>query len=91
MGKCGSSAVLTTVRQRQARQCGSRVVGDQDVEPGCAAIGVLVDGGVTARAGGWLPGRGTNDPILFEGSLQGGVRATIISDLFDATGEDLDR
>ncbi len=68
-----------------------RVLGDQDVEPGFAAIGVLVDVGVTARAGGWLPGRGTNDPILFEGSLQGGVRATIISDLFDATGEDLDR
>lgn len=68
-----------------------RVLGDQDVEPGFAAIGVLVDVGVTARAGGWLPARGTQDPILFEGSLQGGVRATIISDLFDATGEDLDR
>lgn len=68
-----------------------RVFGDQDVERGFAPVGVMLDLGVGGRAGAWFPPRDTPDPILFEGGMHGAARLTIISDLFDATGGEIER
>ncbi len=66
-----------------------RVFGDQDVEPGFAPVGLLLDVGATVRGGLWLPPRETGGETLPEQSIQLAVRLTVISDVLDSTGGEI--
>jgi hypothetical protein len=66
-----------------------RVCGDQDIEPGFAPVALLVDVGTTFRYGLWFPPAGTD--VLLERSGQLAARLTIVSDLLDASGADIQR
>jgi hypothetical protein len=76
-----------------AGQVGSllfRVFGDQDVAAGFAPIGLLLDVGATVRGGVWLPPRETGGEPLPEQSIQLAIRLTLISDMLDSTGGEIE-
>ena len=69
-----------------------RLYGDQDVTPGFAPVGFLFDLVTTARAGCWAPPAGqTRFDDQAEGRLELGLRITVLSDLLDISGEELEQ
>jgi hypothetical protein len=68
-----------------------RICGNQDVEPGFAAAGLLFDAGFTFRTGAWFPPDAPGNSVVAESSGQLAIRVTIISDLLDASGKEIDQ